>query len=137
MTSLLKKIVFSLPIIILIIIFDQTSKYFAQKYLENSCNVGFAFGLGEASWPILFFVLVLVGYFLFKEKQKLLIFGLSLIIGGGFANLVDRLAIGCVRDFISLGFFPSFNLADAVITLGVLMILFEILKSYREQVGST
>ena len=127
----IKKLILSSSIILLIIILDQISKEFVQKYLEVSCNFGFAFGLGEASWPILLFALVLVGYFFFKEKQKFLIFSLSLIIGGGFANLIDRLTVGCVRDFISVGFWPSFNLADAAITFGVLLILFEVLRGYK------
>ncbi|OGD90030.1 hypothetical protein A2Z54_01655 [Candidatus Curtissbacteria bacterium RIFCSPHIGHO2_02_39_8] len=77
------------------------------------------------------FVLVLVGYFLFKKKQNFLSFSLSLVIGGGIANLIDRLTVGCVRDFISVGFWPSFNLADAAITFGVLLILFEVLRGYK------
>ena len=120
-----------IPVVFLVIIADQISKEFVQKYLEVSCNFGFAFGLGEASWPILLFALVLVGYFFFKEKQKFLIFSLSLVIGGGIANLVDRLTVGFVRDFISVGFWPSFNLADAAITFGVLLILFEVLRGYK------
>ena len=114
-----------IPVVFLVIIADQISKEFVQKYLEVSCNFGFAFGLGEASWPILLFALVLVGYFFFKEKQKFLIFSLSLIIGGGIANLVDRLVIGCVRDFINIMVFPSFNLADSAITIGVFLIVNE------------
>ena len=121
-----------IPVVFLVIIADQISKIFAGRYLEVSCNVGFALGLGKASWLVLFFVLVLVGYFLFKEKQRFLIFSLSLIIGGGIANLLDRLVIGCVRDFISLGFFPSFNLADAAITLGVLLSLFKAVFQNRQ-----
>jgi len=127
----IKKLILSSSIILLIIILDQISKEFVQKYLEVSCNFGFAFGLGEASWPILLFVLVLVGYFLFKKKQNFLSFSLSLVIGGGIANLIDRLTVGCVRDFISVGFWPSFNLADAAITFGVLLILFEVLRGYK------
>ena len=127
----IKKLILSSSIILLIIILDQISKEFVQKYLEVSCNVSFAFGLGVASWPILLFVLVLVGYFLFKKKQNFLSFSLSLVIGGGIANLIDRLTVGCVRDFISVGFWPSFNLADAAITFGVLLILFEVLRGYK------
>ena len=122
----------AIPVVLLVIIADQISKIFAGRYLEVSCKVGFALGLGKASWLVLFFVLVLVGYFLFKEKQRFLIFSLSLIIGGGIANLLDRLVIGCVRDFISLGFFPSFNLADAAITLGVLLSLFKAVFQNRQ-----
>lgn len=128
-----KKLILSSSVILLIIVLDQISKNFAQKYLGNSCNVGFAFGLGEASWPILFFVLVLVGYFIIKEKQKSLIFGLSLIMGGGVSNLIDRVAFGCVRDFINIGFWPSFNLADGAITLGVFLSLLAVFQNRQWQ----
>lgn len=128
-----KKLILSSSVILLIIVLDQISKNFVQKSLGNSCNVGFAFGLGEASWPILFFVLVLVGYFIIKEKQKSLIFGLSLIMGGGVSNLIDRVAFGCVRDFINIGFWPSFNLADGAITLGVFLSLLAVFQNRQWQ----
>jgi signal peptidase II len=49
--------------------------------------------------------------------------GLALALGGGLGNLLDRLARGGVTDFIDVGFWPTFNLADAAITIGVIVLL--------------
>lgn len=50
-------------------------------------------------------------------------FFLSLIIGGALGNLVDRLARGFVIDYIAVGTFPVFNLADSLLTVGIFLIL--------------
>lgn len=50
--------------------------------------------------------------------------GLALVLGGGLGNLADRLVRGAVTDFIDVGVWPTFNLADAAITIGVLVLLF-------------
>ena len=50
---------------------------------------------------------------------------LALITGGGIANIIDRIRLGAVFDFISLHYqdhyFPAFNLADAAITIGAIL----------------
>ncbi len=46
---------------------------------------------------------------------------LALILGGTIGNLIDRLRIGHVTDFVSVGFWPAFNVADASITVGVIL----------------
>jgi signal peptidase II len=51
--------------------------------------------------------------------------GVSFITGGAIANLIDRYNFGCVIDFIDLKFFPIFNLADIVITVGAIIIIFK------------
>ncbi|MHB8352898.1 MAG: signal peptidase II [Burkholderiales bacterium] len=59
--------------------------------------------------------------------------GLSLIMGGALGNLVDRVRIGTVTDFIQwhVGhhYWPAFNLADSAITLGVAVLLWDSLKT--------
>ena len=61
--------------------------------------------------------------------------GLSLMIGGAVGNLVDRVARGHVLDFVSLHYggwyFPAFNLADSGITVGVALVLLQILRQSR------
>ena len=49
-----------------------------------------------------------------------------MIFGGGMSNFADRLIGGCVKDFITLGHFSSFNLADAAITVGVVVLVLNI-----------
>jgi len=82
----------------------------------------------------------LIIYFLYKSTieyagiVKCLSF--SMILGGAFGNLYDRLTDGAVVDFINLnpmGFFPfTFNLADSFITIGMVLILFSDFFSYQK-----
>ncbi len=48
---------------------------------------------------------------------------LGLQLGGAAGNLVDRLSMGRVTDFISIGNFPVFNIADSAISIGVVVLL--------------
>lgn len=61
--------------------------------------------------------------------------GLSLIMGGALGNLVDRILVGTVTDFIQwhVGhhYWPAFNLADSAITLGVAVLLWDSLKASK------
>lgn len=65
-------------------------------------------------------------------RRRLEAWALSLILGGALGNLVDRLLLGKVVDFLQWHwqqhYFPSFNLADAAITLGVVLMLVEWLR---------
>jgi len=49
----------------------------------------------------------------------------GLIIGGGIANVIDRIPDGLVTDFIQMGTFPTFNIADSCITVGAALLLWE------------
>jgi signal peptidase II len=48
---------------------------------------------------------------------------LGLLIGGSLSNLVDRVRLGYVTDFIDFGWWPAFNLADSFIVIGVLVLV--------------
>ena len=114
-------------VIVLVVLFDQLSKAkFASSY-----NSGIAFGffssLGLLNTVVAIIIVSLCSYFLLREKRETISFALSLIIGGGVSNIVDRLALGGVRDFVDLGFWPSFNLADSAVTIGVVLLAFLIL----------
>ncbi len=98
-------------------------------------NTGIAFGLlsGLPDYlrdPLFFIVpgLTLIFILLYfrslKENQKLSIYAIALIVGGALGNLMDRLRLGYVIDFLDFHYhnrlhFPAFNLADCAITLGV------------------
>ncbi|MGB1361369.1 MAG: signal peptidase II [Alphaproteobacteria bacterium] len=64
-----------------------------------------------------------------KTSQYLTSTGLSMILGGAIGNLIDRMAIGGVVDFISVSYdkyyFPTFNVADILIFSGVVLIFFQ------------
>lgn len=144
-----KNIFYTLTFLALIII-DQFAKYEIRTsggfYI---CNPGIAFGLEVPYlYLLLFFGFVCIGLFFWKnvgwkiessseklklEKKKshfrfsIPLFSFLLITAGALSNILDRLHYGCVIDFIDLGFWPVFNLADVYITIGAGMLLLNIL----------
>ena len=106
----------------LLVALDQLSKLF----ISGSRNYGAAFGILQG-WKWLFilaglFVLGFIYYYKDKVKDYGFI-GLILLFSGVVGNLIDRLYFGYVRDFIDVGFWPSFNLADSYNTLGVILLI--------------
>ncbi len=103
--------------------------------LRQLRNPGTAFGIIEGkSWPLfaasiaVFCVLLLALWLWGGPGGPLFQAGLGLIIGGALGNIIDRIALGAVVDFIDLGFWPMqawpvFNLADLGIVAGVGMVL--------------
>ena len=88
-------------------------------------NTGVAFGMFQ-DHGIIFKVLnsiiaamILIFYPKLSENDWFLKVALSMQFGGAVGNLIDRFTIGHVTDFISLGNFAVFNVADAAVTLGV------------------
>lgn len=92
-------------------------------------NKGAAFGIlqGRGLLFILMAVLVIIATIYFIQKYQLpplAHYSLGLIIGGALGNLIDRIIYGSVVDFISVGWFPVFNLADsAIVCGGILLVL--------------
>ncbi|MBI3282772.1 signal peptidase II [Candidatus Curtissbacteria bacterium] len=133
---ILRVIYFSALIIFSIIVIDQATKALAIKFLPTACNAGFAFGIFPVSNLLGAFLVVLVlgiaGYFVLTGMipvKRLSLLGSSLIFGGGLSNLIDRVARGCVVDFVDVvSFWPSFNLADAAINAGVFLLVFSMVK---------
>ena len=56
---------------------------------------------------------------------------ISLVLGGTVGNLIDRLRLGYVTDFIDFSYWPAFNIADSAITVGVIIFAYAILRSTR------
>ena len=95
---------------------------FSIHHVQNS---GIAFGLFSSATPI---VIVLTGLavawmlaFFARSgaRHPVLPVGLGLVLGGSLSNLVDRVRLGHVTDFLDVGPWPAFNLADSFIVLGV------------------
>ncbi|MGA7434141.1 MAG: signal peptidase II [Solirubrobacterales bacterium] len=103
-------------------------------------NDGVAFGLagGGGIFVILLSVVALIALGLFvrsaPEKRGTWIAG-GLILGGAVGNLIDRIRIGHVTDFILLPNWPAFNLADCAITVGVVLLALTLILDGRESVA--
>lgn len=115
-----------LKLFILLVASDQILKVLAVKFFHPVFNRGIAFGAGE-DIPI---ALIMIAYailalWIFRNKSGL---GEMLLLAGGAGNILDRLIIGNIVDWISLGSL-WFNLADAYISFGVLMITLNIASS--------
>jgi signal peptidase II len=97
--------------------------------LEYSENRGAAFGMLPGAAPFLtlaaiaIVVALLVQYLKEPRPAMLQTIAVAAIIGGAIGNLVDRIRLGYVVDFISIGPWPNFNVADSAITLGVILLV--------------
>ena len=92
--------------------------------LRLGFNSGVAFGIGAGapSWLVLTVTGVIVTVLLFAAFWLRPSPAAGLVVGGGVANLADRAADGTVTDFLSVGWWPTFNLADSHLVVGVLWI---------------
>jgi signal peptidase II len=93
-------------------------------------NTGAAFGLFQGGGLVFGILAVIVTAFIIiyypqiPKEEKLMRVAISMQLGGAIGNLIDRILFGPVTDFISVGSFPVFNIADSSITVGVgIMIL--------------
>ena len=103
-------------------------------------NTGSAFGFFQGKMPIIrvvaaigVAVLVFIAFWVYRKypglvtKWNALAYGL--IMGGAIGNLIDRFRFGFVVDFVDVGFWPVFNVADSGITIGVIMVAITLLRS--------
>ena len=92
--------------------------------IVNWYNTGAAFGMfkdGSMVFTVLAFVVIGAILFYYPKVEHddwSLRLALSMQLGGAMGNLIDRLTIGHVTDFVSVGNFPVFNMADARISVG-------------------
>lgn len=96
--------------------------------LVRVSNRGIAFGLlDDAGSLVLVLAAVafaaLLGVFLAASDRRGLWLPIGLLAGGAVGNLIDRIHEGAVTDFVDIGPWPSFNLADVEITLGVIILV--------------
>lgn len=108
--------------------------------LTLTYNDGIAFGLASGGGPLVIFLalvaLVALGFFVASAPPgwPTAVAG-GLILGGALGNLLDRLTRGEVVDFVSVPFWPAFNLADTAITVGVIALAIVVIRSGRESDG--
>ena len=96
--------------------------------LVRVANRGIAFGLlDDAGSLVLVLAAVafagLLGVFLAASDRRGLWLPIGLLAGGAVGNLIDRVHEGAVTDFVDIGPWPAFNLADVEITLGVVILI--------------
>ena len=102
-------------------------------------NTGAAFGIfkeGGMVFTVLAFIVIGAILYYYPQVERSdwpLRLAMSMQLGGAIGNLIDRLTIGHVIDFISVGTFPVFNIADASITLGCVVLLLGVWWNERAQ----
>ena len=151
-------------IVILIIIFDQWTKSLIIKNvmlyevlpvnsfinITHQENAGAAFSIlsNAGGWQRWFLsvlaicISVYIAFWLFRlrnQDQIILSIGLSLVLGGAIGNVIDRIQLGYVIDYIQvliMGWpFPTFNIADASITVGAVILIIDALFFSKNSVS--
>jgi len=145
-----------------VVVFDQLTKFLVKATiplytkiaivpnfldLTHVQNTGAAFGvLNAAEFPYKSAVMIgiatlaLIAISLYSRQlgahEKLSRYGLALIVGGAFGNLIDRALAGYVIDFVDVywgeAHFWAFNVADAAITVGAILVLLEMIGIGRQ-----
>ncbi len=117
---------------------DQATKFLVISnfcgnipYITLVKNTGGVFGIlpGRNLWYIFLTVILLSLIIIFYKKiiadeKRIFIIGLSIIIGCALGNLIDRVRLGYVVDFIDVKFWPVFNFADIGIVGGTILIFY-------------
>jgi signal peptidase II len=143
------KVVYPLCIIAFVVLLDQITKYFARTLIHpmesvellpvlnlvNVRNQGAAFGM-FSSLGNNFFIAISIAAIVFMlwviitAKEDYRIF--SLLAGGAMGNLIDRVRLGYVVDFIDVTVsgrhWPAFNVADSALSLGIVFVMFNLLS---------
>jgi signal peptidase II len=146
----------ALAIVLVVLALDQATKTWAVDELADgpvsiigsdvelrlSFNPGGAFGLFGAYTPLLAVVAAIMAVVLIRAVRaaddRLTVIALSLVLGGALGNLVDRAVrepgflTGRVVDFVKVGSFPSFNVADSAITVGAVALVIGAFLPRRE-----
>ena len=143
-------------IFLLLVLFDILSKYIVFNYIDlyqfikityffditHIHNFGVSFGLFAGTIPPL--VLVIIGLFVtafvlylyINSSEFLERWGLFIIICGAIGNIVDRFINGYVIDFLYLHinqyYWPAFNFADIYISIGIIMIIVNMVKKIKK-----
>lgn len=133
------------PVFSFVFISDQITKYAVYKNMSlgesiptegiiritYARNTGMAFSLFE-NFGIILLILsliiasILIIYLFTIDKPRILIRVFSgLVVGGALGNILDRIRFGYVNDFIDVGWWPVFNIADSSITIAIGIYIFD------------
>ncbi len=133
----------------LVVIADQASKAVVRSALEPGerheiifgvdlvevSNRGIAFGfLGDGGAPVLVVTALALGamlvWFIVQPSRAGLWLAVGLLAGGAIGNLIDRLRLDAVTDFIDPPLWPAFNVADIAITLGAFALVLSVIRGH-------
>src|SRR6185437_10475936 len=128
----------------LVIFLDQLTKWLVRSHLGlyeawpsagstisivHVVNSGAAFGILQGQTPFLIVTslrglgAILLYYFYPPMDHGIIRLALGMQLGGAIGNLIDRVRVGEVTDFIHVGSFPTFNIADSSITISIITVL--------------
>jgi len=151
---LLKYKKFYIPLVVLVFfLLDQISKEIILRTLKvgesvpeegffrftHVRNFGSAFSIIQDANLFLMIVgilaIILIIYFLiFVAKDSVALqLSISLQLSGAFGNIMDRIRLGSVTDFIDVGSWPVFNIADSCISVGMAMLAFYLYINWKEE----
>ena len=147
MQQVYSKIKYIISLLLIFFIIDRTIKYLALnklpcrgvylfKYLQFQLqtNSGIAFGISLPQALIIALTMIIIIFLFYyllrniKREKYLNTFLLGLVIIGAISNLIDRIFYKEVVDFIQIGIWPNFNLADAYISIGIVAFLIANIK---------
>jgi signal peptidase II len=117
---------------------DDEVKVFGPFTIHHVQNSGIAFGLfSSATAMVIVLTTIAVGWMLLffarsGARHPVLPAALGLLIGGSVSNLVDRVRLGHVTDFLDFRYWPAFNLADSFIVIGVAILLLALIAADRD-----
>jgi signal peptidase II len=117
--------------------FDDTVGVAGPFSIQHVRNSGIAFGLfASRTSAVILVTAVAVGAmvaFFARSAQRhpLLPVALGFVLGGSVSNLVDRIRLGYVTDFLHLRYWPAFNLADSFIVVGVALLFLSFVAADR------
>lgn len=137
--------IFSFLLLSAFIISDRAAKAYFLANSESTFNLfgdgalllhfvknkGIAFSLSLASPLVIVLTLVALAFVIFtlrrsfEKNERYMTLGLCSILLGAFSNFFDRLKYGYVIDYIDVRFFSVFNIADAMITAGIILVFLE------------
>lgn len=142
---------------LLIVAADQLSKLWIRSFPEgplifeagffrivHTHNTGAVFGLFQGH-SFVFTVIAIIGvviillcvFFVYPRSpfldNRLNRVALGLMLGGTVGNLIDRLRFGGVTDFIGIGIWPAFNIADSAIVVGAIILAYSLLRLTRAE----
>jgi signal peptidase II len=117
---------------------DDAVKVVGPFSIHHVQNSGIAFGLFASATPIVTVLTgiavawMLVFFARSGSRHPVLPVALGLLIGGSVSNLLDRIRLGHVTDFLDFRWWPAFNLADSFIVVGVAILFLTFVSADRE-----